>query len=103
MSARVPATAAGAATNSVSTMTSNTLGMARATLAATVRSGGGQRPAHPGRPVLVRVSFSDGLAASRAQPRAELWVAVQPRQRGGERVVVAGGGDESRLLVADQA
>src|SRR5215207_9611248 len=102
MSARVPATAAGAATSSVSTMTSNTLGMARATLAAAFRAGGGQRPAHPGRPVLVRVSFSDGLAARGAQPRAQLRVAAQPRQRGGERVVVAGGDDESRLLVADE-
>src|SRR5687768_4001952 len=102
MSARVPADAAGAATSSVSTMTSNVLGMGRATLAATARSGGGQRAAHPGRPVGVGVTARDGLAAGRAEPRAQLRVAVQAAQSHGQRDVVPGGDDESGLLVADE-
>src|SRR5215216_2805515 len=103
MSARVPATAAGAATSSVSTMTSNTLGMARATLAATVCPDGRERAPHPGRPVRVGVAGGDRRPARRAEPRAQLRVAVQAAQRRGERVVVARGDDEPRLPVADEA
>src|SRR5215207_11604079 len=102
MSARVPATAAGAATSSVSTMTSSTLGMARATLAATFRSGRGERAAHPGCPVRVRVALGDRFARCSAQAGAQLRVILQPPQRRGERLVVAGGDDEPGLLVADE-
>src|SRR4051794_35132565 len=107
MSARVPAVAAGAATSSTSTMTRSALAMAWPTLAAPFRppgrAGGGQRAAHPVRPEGVGMARGDRVAARRAQPQAERGVVVQPPDRCREGRRVAGGNDESRLLMANEA
>src|SRR5918994_6488302 len=107
MSPVIPAWAAGAATSSVSTMTTSSLGIGAATLAALsgapAGAHGGQRAPHPGRPVGVRMPRRDGLPPSPAEPRPQLRVAVQPPQRRGQRAGVAGRDDEPGLLVADEA
>src|SRR5688572_16165048 len=99
MSARVPAIAAGAATRSVSTMTSNSLGMGAATLAALSCADRRERAAHSRRPVGMRVAPGDCRAPRDAEARTQRRVVLQAAQRGRQRVLVAGRDDETGLLV----
>src|ERR687893_1267942 len=104
MSSRVPACAiAGTATSSISTVARRSRSTEMATLAAVLRGVDGlQGPAHARRPLGVREAAGDRLAPVRAEPGAQLRVAVQAGEGGRERGGVARRHDEPGLLLAGE-